>query len=251
MVNGLLASRHSHLSSWIKEILSPLSLEGLRFLTTYNLCCIEELLIEENGEYLPLPWLLKEDLEPGGPDVFKAVEKLLLAHGSAEMGGDFSIVREQCYMLFPLSYFRVAGILPDGRVSGRFYCPMPRFRTWLVLDASRPSQARGSGFDTSGAVSDLCGRRVRRAITCLGKHFWTVLHILETKRLVPPRPSRLVRLSLLCLRVFFRWLPSCGNRILPRFLCRQTSALSTQGVPLAQYLITQNWQLPTAPLALW
>jgi hypothetical protein len=188
MVNGLPASGHSHLSSWIKEILSPLSLEGLRFLTTYDLCCIEELLIEEDGEYLPLPWLLKEGLQPGGPDVFKAVEQLLLAHGSKEMGGDIPIVKKQCYMLSPLSYFCVAGILLDGRVSGRFYCPMPLFITRLVLDASRPSQARGSGFDTSVAVSDLRGPGVRRAITCLGrgKHFWTVLHILETKRLATP-----------------------------------------------------------------
>jgi hypothetical protein len=104
------------------------------------------------------------------------------------MGGDIPIVREQCYMLSPLSYFRVAGILPDGRVSGRFYCPMLRFCTWLVLDASRSSQARGSGFDTLVAVSDLRGPGVHRAITCLGrgKYFWTVLHILEPKRLAPP-----------------------------------------------------------------
>jgi hypothetical protein len=103
MVNGLPASGHSHLSSWIKEILSPLSLKGRRFLAAYDLCCIEELLIEEDGKYLPLSWFLKEGLKPGGPDVFKAVEQQLLAHGSKDIEGDIPIVREQCYMLSPLS----------------------------------------------------------------------------------------------------------------------------------------------------
>jgi hypothetical protein len=123
-----------------------------------------------------------------------AVEQLLLAYGSKDIGGDIPIVREQCYMLSPLSYFRVAEILPDGRVSGRFYCPMARFRTRLELDVSRLSQARGSGFDTSVAVSDLYSPMVRRAITCLGqgKHFWKVLHILEPKGLAtsPTLPTR-------------------------------------------------------------
>jgi hypothetical protein len=97
-------------------------------------------------------------------------------------------------MLSPLSYFRVSGILPGGHVSGRFYWPMARFCTWLVLDASRPSQARGSGFDTSVVVSDLRGPGVRRAITCLGrgKHFRMVLYIFEPKRLAtfPSLPTR-------------------------------------------------------------
>jgi hypothetical protein len=75
-----------------------------------------------------------------------------------------------------------------GRVSGLFYCPMSRFCSRLVLDAFHPSQARGSGFSTSVAVCDLRGPGVCRAITCLGrgKHFWTVLYIIEPKRLATP-----------------------------------------------------------------
>jgi hypothetical protein len=55
------------------------------------------------------------------------------------MGCDIAIVREQCYMLSPLSYFRVAGIFPDGRVSGRFYCPCPGFALgWYWTLPARP-----------------------------------------------------------------------------------------------------------------
>jgi hypothetical protein len=155
-------------------------------------------------------------------------------------------------MLSPLSHFCVAGILPDGRVLGRFLCPMARFRTRLVLDAFHPSQARGSSFDTSVAVSDLAvqGSAVQSLAWGGEKNSGRFFTFLSPSSSPPPSlPARpIIPFLPPCL---LWWLPSCGNRILLRFLSRQTPASSTQGVPLAQYLMTQNWQLPTAPPALW
>jgi hypothetical protein len=38
------------------------------------------------------------------------------------------------YMLTPHSYFRVVGILPSGRVTGRFYTSIAKFSARLTLD---------------------------------------------------------------------------------------------------------------------
>jgi hypothetical protein len=71
------------------------------------------------------------------------------------------LIREQMYQVSPVSFFHVAGILPDGNVSGRFFKSDPDSNgkevTRLVVDEAVPSDGRdvlrGSGFTTSLPVS--------------------------------------------------------------------------------------------------
>jgi hypothetical protein len=67
------------------------------------------------------------------------------------------LIREQMYQVSPDSFFRVAGILPDGNVSGRFFKSDPDTKgkevTRLMVDevvpSDRPDVMRESGFTTS------------------------------------------------------------------------------------------------------
>jgi hypothetical protein len=74
-----------------------------------------------------------------------------------------------------ISFFRVAGLLPDGRVSGRYYYPVPKRRKHLVLDLSFPSKARVSDFTTSTTLARLASSEVFRVITISRTYSWEVL----------------------------------------------------------------------------
>jgi hypothetical protein len=67
------------------------------------------------------------------------------------------------------------GLLPDGRVSGRYYCFVPKRRKHLVLDLSFPSEARGSGFTTFTSLAWLASSEVFRVITIFRTYSWKVL----------------------------------------------------------------------------
>jgi hypothetical protein len=71
------------------------------------------------------------------------------------------LIRDHMYQVFPDSFFRVTGILPDGNVSGRFFKSDPDTKgkevTRLVVNevvlSDGQGQMRGSGFTTSLPVS--------------------------------------------------------------------------------------------------
>jgi hypothetical protein len=101
-------------------------------------------------------------------------------------------------MLVPRFYSRVVGILPSGRVTGRFYSSMPKFSACLTLDESRPSHQRGSGFNTSLLMDDLRAPRVRRAFASYGRGaFATYWKDLKVHYILDPRVlATLIPLSL-------------------------------------------------------
>jgi hypothetical protein len=110
------------------------------------------------------------------------------------------LIREQIYQVSPVSFFRVAGILPDGNVSGRFFKSDPDTKgkavTRLVVDEAVPSdgrdEMRGSGFTTSLPVSHFLtapgpGGGSRRVITSKGSYYWKVHAFLPFRPVDPPR----------------------------------------------------------------
>jgi hypothetical protein len=163
------------IGSWLPD----LSLPARRFLETYDICAIEELLVRrkpctgriplgwqteatDKANWFPLPWLNSPYLCEGGTKIHTAVTDLLSQRGG--IGGadglrgiqkTIPIAREQMYQLPASQYFRVTGILPDGSISGRHFSPVSPERAknpravYLQLDPDRPSEARGSGFSST------------------------------------------------------------------------------------------------------
>jgi hypothetical protein len=164
MAKSLMAGGHDHIGSWLPD----LSLPARRFLAFYDICAIEELLVRrdpcegnippgwrteatDRGNWSPLPWLNLPHPCAGGPEIHLAITDLLSQRGG--IGGSeglrgiqqtIPIAREQMYQISPSQYFRVAGILPDGSISGRHFSPVPGRRgrnprtVNLQLDPARP-----------------------------------------------------------------------------------------------------------------
>jgi hypothetical protein len=146
-------------------MLQPLSREALCFLNKFDLAAIKELLVFTNepgdppeGRYAgPLPWLLSNGLGPGGRKIYDKILALDLERDRQGIMDPIPLIREQMYQVSPVSFFRVAGIFPDGNVSGRFFKSDPDSKgkevTRLVVNEAVPSDGRdlmrGSGFTTS------------------------------------------------------------------------------------------------------
>jgi hypothetical protein len=125
---------------YIDEVLQPLSREAL-----------EELLVFTNepgsppqGCYAgPLPWFLYNGLGPGGREIYDKILALDLENDLQGIMDPIPLIREQMYQVSPDSLFRVAGILPDGIVSGRFFQSDPDTKskavTRLVVNEVVPS----------------------------------------------------------------------------------------------------------------
>jgi hypothetical protein len=114
-------SRHIH--DWLPSLFT----EATRFLYSYDLGCVEELVVWPPSFFgnrpsrvapSPLSWLLSVSLRPGGPEVHSAIASLMLRHGD-RIPRTIPVIRKQTYQLSPTSFSRVTGLLPDGRVSGR------------------------------------------------------------------------------------------------------------------------------------
>jgi hypothetical protein len=193
---------------YIIEVLQPLSREALCFLNKFDLAAIEELLVFTNepgsppqGCYTgPLSWLLSNGLGPGGRKIYDKILALDLENDLQGIMDPIPLIREQRYQVSPDSFFRVAGILPDGNVSGRFFKSDPDTKgkavTRLVVDkvvlSNGRGEMRGSGFTTSLPVSHFltapgCGGGSRRVITSEGSYFWRVHAILPFRPVDPPR----------------------------------------------------------------
>jgi hypothetical protein len=173
------AEENRHIHDWQLSF----STEATHFLYSYDLGCVEELVVwpplSSGGRVAlsPLLWLLflSASLRPGGPEVHLAIASLLLQHDD-RIPRTIPVIREQTYQLFPTSFFYIAGLLPDGRVSGRRYCALvPKRCKHLVLDSSFPSEARGSGFTTSTTLALLASSEVFRVITISRTYSWEVL----------------------------------------------------------------------------
>jgi hypothetical protein len=183
---------HQHLLSWAKGMLSA---EAIDTIVKYDISCAEELIQLTDEEWVPIPWLLgtDEDRPPGGQEIYNLLNDLLVSLPSItidedvvpiqaesecfpQIGTSIPIVREQIYKISTNQYFRVAGILLDGRVSGRHYsrgkAKGPRPRT--QLDAQRPSLRRGSGFDVSIYQDILWAESTRRVLVRMSaqKQYW-------------------------------------------------------------------------------
>jgi hypothetical protein len=213
VAKGFLASGHRHISSWAKESLSP---ESLSFIAFYDLSCVEELISWDGDCWEPLAWLNSPGLQPGGPDLFRVVDDLLAVHSPGKprtnstpgIGVGIPVVREQMYMLSPRSCFQVAGILPSGRITGRFYSLLPKFSACLI-------HQRGSGFDTSLSMDDLRAPGVRWVFASYGRGatYWMVHLILEPRVLatpVPLSPSPSIPALPPCLRPVIHFLADHG-----------------------------------------
>jgi hypothetical protein len=82
----LVAGSRRGILSWLPD----LSLDATSFLWTYDLGCVEELVVwpplasggrPSHGVPSPLPWLLSPGLRPGGPEVYSVIASLLLREG--------------------------------------------------------------------------------------------------------------------------------------------------------------------------
>jgi hypothetical protein len=227
MAKNLMAGGHDHIGSWLPDLYLP----ARRFLVFYDICAIEELLVRrepcegsippgwrteatDRGNWSPLPWLNSPHPCAGGPEIHLAITDLLSQRGG--IGGTAGlrgiqqtilIAREQMYQLSASQYFRVAGILPDGSISGRHFSPVPCRRgknpqaVHLQLDPDRPSEARGSGFSSSVPCSVFQAPSSCRVITSKNKGYWRVVLTLDHRAIetpvtlpahsvVPPHPPR-------------------------------------------------------------
>jgi hypothetical protein len=107
------------------------------------------------------------------------------------------------YKISTNQYFRVAGILLDGRVFGRHYSRVKAKgpRPCIQLDVQRPSLRRGSGFDVSIHQDVLRAESTRRVLVRMSaqKQYWDVVFVhperqiadhasLPTSPLIPPLP---------------------------------------------------------------
>jgi hypothetical protein len=108
----LVAGSRRGILSW----LSDLSSDASSFLQTYDLGCVEELVVwpplasggrPSRGVPYPLPWLLSPGLRPGGPEVHSAIASLLLREGEC-IPRSIPVIRKQTYQFFPTSFFCVA-----------------------------------------------------------------------------------------------------------------------------------------------
>jgi hypothetical protein len=212
MAKNLMAGGHDHIGSWLPD----LSLPARRFLVIYDICAIEELFVRrepcvgtippgwrtkatDRANWSPLPWLNSPHLCAGGPEIHLAITDLLSQRGG--IGGTAGLrgiqqtiptAREQMYQLSASQYFRVAGILPDGSISGRHFSPVPCRRVknpravHLQLDPDRPSEAQGSGFSSSVPCSVLQAPSSRRVITSKNKGYWRVELTLDQRAIETP-----------------------------------------------------------------
>jgi hypothetical protein len=206
--------------SWAMEMLSA---EAIDTLVRYDISCAKELIHLVDEEWVPIPWLLGlgEDHPPGGPENYAILHDLLALLPPMTVDGDvmplqtkdkcfpqirtsIPIAREQMCRSSPTQYFRVAGILPDGRVSGRFYSPgkTKAVRHCIRLDPQRPFSRRGSGFDTSISQAEIQADSTRRVFVRMSgqRLYWDVVFehparqianhaSLPTSSLIPPLPS--------------------------------------------------------------
>jgi hypothetical protein len=112
----------------IVDVLPSLSWEARLFLNKFDLAPIEELLAfthrpgnPPQGRYAgPIPWLLSNGLGPGGRKIYDMILALDLEHDLQGFMVPIPLIREQMYQVSPVSFFRVAGILPDGNVRPGF-----------------------------------------------------------------------------------------------------------------------------------
>jgi hypothetical protein len=197
MAKNLMAGGHDHIGSWLPD----LSLPARRFLETNDICAIEELFVRhepcagsiprgwrtevtDKANWSPLPWLNLPYLCEGGTEIHTAITDLLSQRGG--IGGadglrgiqkTIPIVREQMYQLSASQYFRVAGILPDGSISGWHFSPVSLGRAknpravYLQLDPDCPSEAQGSGFSSTVSCSALQATSFRRVIMSSDKGY--------------------------------------------------------------------------------
>jgi hypothetical protein len=147
-----------------------LSAEAIGTIVKYDISCAEELIQLTDEEWVPIPWLrgTDEDHPSGGREIHNLLNDLLVSLPPTtidedvvpiqaesecfpQIGTSILIARGQMYKISTNQYFRVAGILPNGRVSGRHYSKgkAKGLRPCIQLDAQRPSFRRGSGFDVS------------------------------------------------------------------------------------------------------
>jgi hypothetical protein len=144
----------------VSTVLSDLSTDAEDFLENFDITYIEEL-IELTGagtELSPrvVPWIANK-LSPPAYEIKARVEEWLERHRTEPLW-TIPVVRDQMFCLPNGHYFLVAGIIPTGEISGRyFYHTRKRGRTYgpdgtLFLKPDwRPSfssQPRGSGWDT-------------------------------------------------------------------------------------------------------
>ena len=179
------APRHQH----VLGILPHLSAQAQTFLDEYDLNSLEELIFSSpDSPPCPISWLNSPDLLPGGEEVASAIASLLTDPAMALLAtSPIPISREQMFQLSPESFFRVAGVLPNGDISGRHYSRIPRSPTRLQLDPEYPSFPRGSGFSTHISCESLQAPEVRRIIVANGGSFWEIKHTLPPRTLqLPP-----------------------------------------------------------------
>jgi hypothetical protein len=176
----------------IVDVLHFLSWEARLFLYKFDLAAIEELLVFTHEPGDPpqgcyaglLPWLLSNGLGPGGREIYDKILAQDLKHDLQGIMDPIPLIREQVYQVSSDSFFRAAGILPDGNVSGRFFKSDPDTKgkevTRLVVDevvsSDGQDKMRGSGFTTSLPVSHFLtapgrGGRRKRVITSKGSYF--------------------------------------------------------------------------------
>ena len=157
----------------------------------YDLGNIEELVTFPSGSSMdsppgPLSWLLSPDLSPGGAEVSEAIQGFLDSPHYLPVSRKIPVAREQMYRLTATSFFRVAGILPGGAISGQYFSLLPRSSSKLHNDPLRPSTALGSGFDTSIPLGSLQAAGVCRVITAHGGTFWRIMHVLPPQEIDRP-----------------------------------------------------------------
>jgi hypothetical protein len=144
----------------------------------------------------------------------------------------------------PTSTLRVAGILPDGRVSGRHYSIVKAkgLRPRIQLDTYRPSLCCGSGFDVSIPQDTIWAESTRRVLVRMSaqKQYWDVVFVhperqiadhasLSTSPLIPPLPS--------CLAPVRNFLVEAG--ITPLHMSSDAGFSLTGGLPSSVFTLSQ------------
>jgi hypothetical protein len=148
------------------------------------------------------------------------------------------------YRISANQYFRVAGILPDGRVYGRYYStgkakgPRPR----IQLGTHRPSLRRGSGFDVFIPQDAIRVESTRRALVRMSaqRQYWDVVFVhperkianhasLPTSPLIPPLLS--------CLASVRNFLVEAG--ITPSHMSSDAGFSQTGGLPSSMFTLSQ------------
>jgi hypothetical protein len=151
----------------VSTLLPGLSTSAEDFLENIDITYLEEL-IELTGEGTELsprvvPWIA-DNLSPPAYEIKAKVEEWLESHSNESLW-NIPVARDQMFRLPNGHYFLTAGIIPTGKILGRyFYHSLKRGRTngpngnlFLKPDwrPSFSSQQRGSRWDTLLPADDL------------------------------------------------------------------------------------------------